>query len=117
MIVSVYGKCNSADIVFSYSAGRWATTVPAAASGEYIIELHAADDAGNQAYFATLLLTFDTSLLTADVSVLDIDAAVGMDEVLHILSSLAVSIQASVTTVLSAVSVADIVLDITSKCL
>jgi hypothetical protein len=87
MITRVYGTCNGADIVLDKNedTGRWETAVPASEDGTYILELYAEDDRGNELYFATVRVTFDTSKLRVSVHILDVGAEFTVQEVADLL--------------------------------
>lgn len=56
MVTQVYGKANNFNIVFNQVVGnRWEAGLPDVADGEYVVEMFAEDDAGNVAYFCTML--------------------------------------------------------------
>lgn len=57
MVTRVYGQLNNeAEISFTQiSEAEWRAVVPAAPDGEYVVSLWADDDAGNTAYYATML--------------------------------------------------------------
>ena len=55
MTTQVWGLLGSSKIIFDRTDGNiWKVTVPFLESGEYIVALYALDDAGNQAYVATI---------------------------------------------------------------
>ena len=59
MTIQVWGLLGSSKIIFDRTDGNiWKVTVPFLESGEYIVALYALDDAGNQAYVATILLDY-----------------------------------------------------------
>lgn len=75
MILRIAGTCDGAEIVLTRGAsGRWETTVPAKANGEYPVELWAEDEAGNRSYFCTLLLSYDITQLCCSIRVVAIGA-------------------------------------------
>lgn len=86
MVAQVYGRCNASDVIFGFDAdaGTWSITVPAAR--QYVIELCAVDEAGNEAYFATIEVFFDARNLCWTVRVTDVGAQWSMTEVLSLLS-------------------------------
>ena len=60
MTTQVWGLLGSSKIIFDRTDGNiWKVTVPLLESGEYIVALYALDDAGNQAYVATILYVVD----------------------------------------------------------
>ena len=71
-VKSVWGECNGQIIVFSRNeeAGTWDVPVPFAESGEYYLTVYAEDFAGNQGYYATLLLVIDKGKLLVTVRIL-----------------------------------------------
>ena len=73
MVVKVWGSVNGYDIVFVPQGDDiWIRQVPPAEDGEYIVDLYAVDEAGNQAYTATILFTVDSKHLIFTVKVLKI---------------------------------------------
>ncbi len=57
MVIKVWGKADSFELVFSHISGDiWQTEVPTdIRDGQYVVELYALDDSGNQAYWAGIL--------------------------------------------------------------
>lgn len=54
MVTRVWGKANGTEISFvQKDRDGWEATVPANLEGEYVVELYAEDDAGNQTYACT----------------------------------------------------------------
>lgn len=73
MVVKVWGSVNGYDIVFVPQGDDiWTCQVPPVEDGEYIVDLYAVDEAGNQAYTATILFTVDSKHLIFTVKVLKI---------------------------------------------
>lgn len=73
MVVKVWGSVNGNDIIFVLQEGDiWTCQVPPVEDGEYIVDLYAIDEAGNQAYTATILFTVDSKHLIFTVKVLKI---------------------------------------------
>ena len=81
MVASVYGKCDGQTIIFSKNekTGRWETAVPFNQDGEYVVELTAVDDCGNESYYATLLFAVDTTKLCVKVQILKLSAQAKKD--------------------------------------
>ena len=66
MMQRVYGKVDGKSIEFDYADGdRWNVAVPYDSDGEYIVEIIAEDDAGNQTYLAKMLFIVDAKSLCA----------------------------------------------------
>ena len=75
MVKALFGKCNGADIIFTPKGeGRWNTAVPATEDKTYIIEVWAADEAGNVGYFATIESVFDPETMRMKFKIIDIGA-------------------------------------------
>lgn len=73
MVVKVWGSVNGHDIIFIPQGDDiWTCQVPPVEDGEYIVDLYAVDEAGNQAYTATILFTVDSKHLIFTVKVLKI---------------------------------------------
>lgn len=73
MIVKVWGSVNSNPIVFTPGSNDvWTCQVPAVEDGEYVVDLYAVDDAGNEAYTATILFTVDSKHLIFSVKILKV---------------------------------------------
>lgn len=59
-VARVFGIVDGAEVVLDYTQGDiWQVPVPLDQDGEYIVEITAEDDAGNQAYIARMLYTVD----------------------------------------------------------
>lgn len=72
MTTQVWGMLGSSKIIFDRTDGNiWKVTVPFLESGEYIVALYALDDAGNQAYVATILYVVDLENLRYEIKMLD----------------------------------------------
>jgi hypothetical protein len=72
MTTQVWGLLGSSKIIFDRTDGNiWKVTVPFLESGEYIVALYALDDAGNQAYVATILYVVDLENLRYEIKMLD----------------------------------------------
>ncbi len=82
MVASVYGKCDGQTIIFSENktTGRWEAAVPFDQDGEYVVELTAVDDCGNESYYATLLFVVDTNKLCVTVKILRLSAQARKDK-------------------------------------
>lgn len=61
MIVSLTGRADNLELVFVQNqVGQWEAIVPPdMTDGMYVVELWAADDAGNIAYYTSFLYLFD----------------------------------------------------------
>lgn len=60
MINTLHGTVNSSPIIFQRNDDNtWSCEVPYIENGEYVVELYAQDDAGNETYFATILFSID----------------------------------------------------------
>lgn len=80
MVAQVYGKIADKTIIFDRDEkGLWKATVPFSASGKYVVSLYATDEAGNEAYYATILYTLDIESLTVNIYVIDYAADVSQD--------------------------------------
>lgn len=65
-VTRVYGRVDGTDIILQQTTGgRWEIPVPYDADGQYVVEIIAEDEAGNQSYLAKMLWTVNTSLLCA----------------------------------------------------
>lgn len=72
MTTQVWGMLGSSKIIFDRTDGNiWKVTVPFLESGEYIVALYALDDAGNQAYVATILYVVDIESIQYEIRMLD----------------------------------------------
>lgn len=68
MIVRLYGTCNGSPVVFTNTGKNlWSVTVPRYASGEYLVQLTAEDEAGNKSHFLDALLAYDLYHLTVSL--------------------------------------------------
>lgn len=77
MVTKVYGTVDGVEVIFTPSGGStWTCKVPRDLDGEYIVDLHAVNDAGITTYFATVLF----AVRGVDVSVtwLTVDTAASM---------------------------------------
>lgn len=73
MVMRVWGSVNGQEIVFVPRENDiWTCQVPPVEDGEYVVDLYAVDEAGNQAYTATILFTVDSKHLIFTVKVLKI---------------------------------------------
>lgn len=63
-VARVYGTVDGVEVVLNQETGdRWSVPVPFDTDGEYVVEIIAEDDAGNQAYLAKMLFAVNTALL------------------------------------------------------
>lgn len=63
-VVRMDGLVNGSTVILTKgSGGGWSVAVPSNISGEYVIELHAYDQAGNVAYSTKYLFVVDTASL------------------------------------------------------
>lgn len=78
MVKQIKGTVNAIyDIAFEKgNDGRWSATMPRLETGRYIVELYAVDDAGNEAYYATIMYSVDTSGMQASITVLEYGAEI-----------------------------------------
>lgn len=59
-VTRVFGRVDGTEVVLQYIDGeRWTVPVPFDADGEYVVEIIAEDDAGNQSFVARMLYTVD----------------------------------------------------------
>ena len=78
MVTSVYGDIEGHRIIFSLSEGNfWQATIPAVPTGEYVTALYCEDDAGNVAYYGTVLYVVDVESMTWSVKMLEYAADAG----------------------------------------
>lgn len=64
----VFGRVGGVEVVLNKTVGdRWNVPVPFDVDGEYVVEIIAEDDAGNQAYMAKMLFVVNTALLCVHV--------------------------------------------------
>ena len=64
----VFGTVDGAEVVLEYIRGDvWQVPVPLDQDGEYVVEIIAEDEAGNQAYVAKMLFVVNTALLCVHV--------------------------------------------------
>ena len=73
MVVKLEGKVDGQAIIFEREFGGdvWKATIPPRASGIYIVELTATDDAGNVAYCAKYIVTIDIAALSVRIEPFD----------------------------------------------
>lgn len=58
MVHKVYGKVGGKEIILNLSGENlWQAIVPAVMDGQYVVEIIAEDEAGNQSYIARMLYT------------------------------------------------------------
>lgn len=75
MTTKVWGMLGDNKIIFDKADGDfWKVAVPFLESGEYIVALYAVDEAGNQAYVATILYVVDVENLRYEIRMLDYTA-------------------------------------------
>ena len=56
MVKRVFGRVDGQEVeLYADSGDRWSVPVPFDADGEYVVEILAEDDAGNQAYMGKML--------------------------------------------------------------
>ena len=68
MVKRVFGRVDGQEVeLYADSGDRWSVPIPFDADGEYVVEILAEDDAGNQAYMAKMLFVVNTALLCAHV--------------------------------------------------
>lgn len=59
-VTRVYGRVDGAEVVLQHIDGDWwGVPVPFDSDGEYVAEIIAEDEAGNQSYVARMLYTVD----------------------------------------------------------
>lgn len=59
-VARVFGRVDGVEVVLNKEEGdRWSVPVPLDLDGEYVIEIVAEDEAGNQTYLAKMLYTVD----------------------------------------------------------
>lgn len=59
-VARVYGTVDGVDVVLELAQdGSWSVPVPLDQDGEYVVEIIAEDEAGNQSYLARMLYTVD----------------------------------------------------------
>lgn len=59
-VAHVFGRVDGAKVVLNKEDGdRWSVPVPFDFDGEYVVEIIAEDEAGNQTYLAKMLYTVD----------------------------------------------------------
>ena len=68
MVKRVFGRVDGCEVELNRSEGDWWNVpVPFDPDGEYVVEILAEDEAGNQAYIAKMLFVVNTALLCAHV--------------------------------------------------
>ena len=66
MVKRVFGRVDGCEVELNRSEGDWWNVpVPFDTDGEYVVEILAEDEAGNQAYIAKMLFVVNTALLWA----------------------------------------------------
>lgn len=64
----VFGRVDGVDVVMDQTQGDiWSVPVPLDQDGEYVVEIVAEDEAGNQSYMAKMLFVVNTALLCVHV--------------------------------------------------
>lgn len=97
MIAALTGKCNGAEVLFSRSEdGKFRCAVPEEKSGTYVVELSATDQAGNTAFFASILLSYDPATLQVSFRVTGIGAGFSAREVSSVLGCASVAEEVTV---------------------
>jgi len=67
-VARVFGRIGGAEVILEHTEGsRWSVPVPLDQDGEYVVEIIAEDEAGNQAYLARMLFVVDSAKLCAHV--------------------------------------------------
>jgi len=67
-VARVFGRIGGAEVILEHAEGsRWSVPVPLDQDGEYVVEIIAEDEAGNQAYLARMLFVVDSAKLCAHV--------------------------------------------------
>lgn len=67
-VARVFGTVDGAEVIMQYAQGDvWQVPVPLDKDGEYVVEVIAEDEAGNQSYLAKMLFIVNTSLLCVHV--------------------------------------------------
>lgn len=67
-VMRVYGRVDGTEVVLQHMAGdRWGVPVPLDQDGEYVVEVIAEDEAGNQSYLAKMLFIVNAALLCVHV--------------------------------------------------
>lgn len=63
-VVRVFGRVDDVEVILQQAeGGRWNVPVPLDQDGEYVVEIIAEDEAGNQSYMAKMLFIVNTALL------------------------------------------------------
>lgn len=67
-VTRVFGRVDGTEVIFNRSDGdRWNIPVPLDVDGEYVVEIVAEDDAGNQSYMAKILFCVNSSMLCVTI--------------------------------------------------
>jgi len=67
-VARVFGRIDGVEVILEHTGGsRWSVPVPLDQDGEYVVEIIAEDEAGNQAYLARMLFVVDSAKLCAHV--------------------------------------------------
>lgn len=79
-VVRVIGNVDGIEIVFGRTeAGHWVSSVPYDLDGEYVIEVTAIDEAGNEAYSAEMLFIVDLKTLKTELKPLNFTTIIYRD--------------------------------------
>lgn len=85
-IKRVFGTVDGAEVIMEQAEGdRWSVPVPLDQDGEYVVEIIAEDEAGNQSYMAKMLFCVDSSRLCVHVLPLPYMAMVMEDPYMAVL--------------------------------
>ncbi len=66
-VARVFGRVDGVDVVMEQTQGDMVSTGPLDQDGEYVVEIIAVDEAGNQSYMAKMLFCVDSSRLCVRV--------------------------------------------------
>lgn len=67
-VTRVFGRVDGVEVILNKGEGdRWSVPVPFDTDGEYVVEIVAEDEAGNQSYMAKMLFVVNTALLCVHV--------------------------------------------------
>ena len=59
-VARVFGRVDGAEVILQQAGGdRWNVPVPLDIDGDYVVEIMAEDEAGNQTYLSKMLYTVD----------------------------------------------------------
>lgn len=60
MVKRVFGRIDGVEVILSHVEGnRWSVPVPLDLDGEYVVEIIAEDEAGNQSFVARMIYTVE----------------------------------------------------------